>query len=82
MNPHLFRDAAATSIAIEDPSHVGSTKSVLGHSSLRTSERHYNQARSTEATAAYQSRVTTLRRSVVTEVSNALATEARAHEHT
>jgi hypothetical protein len=37
VNPHLFRDAAATSIATEDPEHVYVTRSVLGHSTLRTS---------------------------------------------
>src|SRR6516164_6674257 len=30
ISPHLFRDAAAASVAIEDPEHVHVTKSILG----------------------------------------------------
>jgi len=44
ISPHLFRDCAATSIAIEDPDHVNIAALLLGHRSLRTTERHYNQA--------------------------------------
>jgi site-specific recombinase XerC len=51
---HLFRDCAATTIAIEDPRHVRSIKNILGHSKLTTSEKHYNQARSLEASRRYQ----------------------------
>jgi integrase/recombinase XerD len=40
MTPHLFRDAAATSIAIHDPEHAVNIMPVLGHSTLATSERH------------------------------------------
>ena len=49
MTPHLFRDAAATSIAIHDPEHVTNIMPVLGHSTLTTCERHYNQAQGLEA---------------------------------
>jgi len=49
MNPHLFRDCAATSIAIDDPAHVHIIIRILGHSTLAMSERHYNQATSIEA---------------------------------
>ena len=49
VTPHLFRDSAATSVATEDPEHVYITKSILGHSSLKTSQRYYNHARSLEA---------------------------------
>jgi integrase/recombinase XerD len=62
LNPHLFRDCAATSIALDDPEHVRIIPSVLGHSSLATSEKHYNQACSVEAGRRYQSAVTDLRR--------------------
>jgi integrase/recombinase XerD len=62
LNPHLFRDCAATSIALDDPEHVRIIPSVLGHSSLSTSEKHYNQARSLEAGRRYQSAITDLRR--------------------
>jgi len=62
INPHLFRDCAATSIAIEDPEHVRITLSVLGHSRLTTSERYYNHAQSLQATKLYQAHVMALRR--------------------
>jgi len=52
--PHLFRDCAATTIAIDDPKHARSIMNILGHSSLTTSEKHYNQARSLEASRRYQ----------------------------
>jgi integrase/recombinase XerD len=47
--PHWFRSAAATSIAIEEPKHVADARHVLGHASLTSTERYYNQARSLEA---------------------------------
>jgi integrase/recombinase XerD len=62
INPHFFRDCAATSIAIEDPAHVYVTQSILGHTSIKTSERHYNHAQSLEATRRYQRRILELRR--------------------
>jgi integrase/recombinase XerD len=52
--PHWFRDAAATTIAIEDPRHVRDARHVLGHASLATTERHYNQAHSLEASRRHQ----------------------------
>jgi integrase len=54
VNPHLFRDAAATSIAIEDPAHVGIASRLLGHRNSLTTERYYNQARSIEAARLMQ----------------------------
>src|SRR5262249_39510177 len=61
---HLFRDCAATSIAEEDPDHVLITKSVLGHSTLRTSEQHYNHARSRQAMRVHQAGILNLRRTL------------------
>jgi integrase/recombinase XerD len=52
--PHWFLDAAATTIAIEDPIHVRDARHVLGHTSLATTERHYNQARGLEASRRHQ----------------------------
>ncbi|THF54649.1 site-specific integrase [Ollibium composti] len=49
VSPHLFRDIAATDIALLDPGHVGITKSVLGHASLSSSQKSYNQATSFSA---------------------------------
>jgi integrase/recombinase XerD len=62
INPHLFRDCAATSIAIEDPEHVLITMNVLGHTTLRTSEKYYNHAQSLEATRRHQAHILALRR--------------------
>ena len=64
IHPHLFRDSAATSIACADPMHVYVTKSVLGHTTLRTSEKYYNHAQSLQATQHYQARVHELREQV------------------
>jgi integrase/recombinase XerD len=49
IGPHMFRDAAATSIAVDNPKHVGDASLVLGHVGHRTTEKHYNHARSLEA---------------------------------
>ena len=49
ISPHLFRDCAATSIAIDDPRHVGIAAPLLGHRSASTTEKYYNQAGSIEA---------------------------------
>jgi integrase/recombinase XerD len=62
LSPHLFRDCAATWIAILEPEHVRIVLAILGHSSLATSERHYNQARSLEAGRRYHQTVAVLRR--------------------
>jgi integrase/recombinase XerD len=54
INPHLFRDCAATSIAIDDPVHIGIASRLLGHRTGSTTERYYNQARSVEASRLMQ----------------------------
>jgi site-specific recombinase XerD len=50
---HLFRDCAATTMAVQDPKNARSTRIILHHSTLATSERHYNQARGLEASRRY-----------------------------
>jgi site-specific recombinase XerD len=62
VNPHLFRDSAATSVATEDPAHVHIVKDVLGHSTLKTSERYYMHAQATEAIPRHQNGILGLRR--------------------
>jgi len=44
INPHLFRDCAVTTVAIEDPAHIGIAAPILGHTDPRTTEEHYIQA--------------------------------------
>jgi integrase/recombinase XerD len=61
INPHLFRDCAATSIAIDDPEHVGIASRLLGHRTGSTTERYYNQARGVQASRLMQSYLLTLR---------------------
>jgi integrase/recombinase XerD len=53
INPHLFRDAAATTMAIGDPEHVRISAPLLGHRSFATTERYYRQAQGYEAQRAY-----------------------------
>jgi integrase/recombinase XerD len=65
INPHMFRDCAATSIATEDPEHVRITMQILGHSTIRTSEKHYNHARTNQAMKRHQDNLLALRRKAV-----------------
>jgi integrase/recombinase XerD len=44
INPHLFRDCAVTTVATDDPTHIGIAAPLLGHSDPRTTEKHYIQA--------------------------------------
>ena len=53
VNPHLFRDAAATTIALDRPEQVRLAAPLLGHRSFATTERHYNLARTAEAATAW-----------------------------
>ena len=62
INPHLFRDCAATSIAIDDPDHVRVALPLLGHRAISTTERYYNQARNVEASRLMQKVLLSLRR--------------------
>jgi site-specific recombinase XerD len=53
ISPHLFRDAAATTLAIADPAHVRVAAPLLGHRSFATTEKYYRQARAQEAHRAF-----------------------------
>ena len=61
LNPHLFRDAAATSLAIQDPTQVRLAAQVLGHASFATTEKHYNLANSLDAGQAWHATVDEIR---------------------
>lgn len=61
LNPHLFRDCAATYIAIKDPKHVRISAQILAHSSLKSTERYYILANGMEATRGYHELVLSLR---------------------
>jgi len=53
INPHLFRDCAATTIADEDPNRVRMSAPVLGHTDFRTTEAYYIAANTRVAGAAH-----------------------------
>lgn len=54
VSPHLFRDCAATGIALHDPEHVGITKDILGHATAASGEKFYNQANSFKALSGWE----------------------------
>ena len=51
--PHMFRDCVATAVAVDNPKHIGDASLILGHSEHRTTEKHYNHARSLNASRRY-----------------------------
>ena len=51
--PHYMRDAAATTIARAAPSQSRAIAGALGHATLRTEDRYYNQARCLDASRAF-----------------------------
>jgi integrase/recombinase XerD len=53
LNPHLLRDAAATTLAIADPAHVRVAAPLLGHASFATTEKYYQQATAMSAHRQY-----------------------------
>ncbi len=65
INPHLFRDAAATTTAIHDPGHVRLAAPLLGHRSSATTERYYQQAQSLEAHREFVDKITRLRQQLL-----------------
>jgi integrase/recombinase XerD len=54
VNPHLFRDCAATSIALAAPAGMHIARDVLGHASLKTTEQHYIHADQIKAFTTFQ----------------------------
>lgn len=54
VSPHLFRDCAATGIALHAPEQVGITKDVLGHATSASGGKFYNQADSFKALAGWE----------------------------
>jgi integrase/recombinase XerD len=61
VSPHLFRDCVATSIALDNPKHVGDASLVLGHAGHRVTEKHYNHAWSLEASRRHATTIARLR---------------------
>jgi site-specific recombinase XerD len=63
VNPHLFRDALATTIALARPDKIGIVTPLLGHRSLATAQRLYNLAGMATAAAAWHDALDELSRS-------------------
>jgi integrase/recombinase XerD len=55
ISPHQFRDMAVTFHAVHDSAHFHASSAILGHSSLKTTQKHYNQARMLDAVRLFQS---------------------------
>lgn len=53
VNPHRFRDSAATTLAIENPAQVRVSAPILGHRSFQTTERYYQHAEQNRAHSAF-----------------------------
>lgn len=66
VNPHLFRDCAATTLAIRKPEQVLVGAGLLGHSTLRTIHKHYIHAQAIQAGIAHQTVIRKRRRRLAT----------------
>jgi len=64
INAHLFRDCAATFVALEDPEHIGVVSPLLGHVDPRAAEEHYIQANQIVAGRRLRSSVAALRKTL------------------
>ncbi len=53
ISPHLFRDAAATTVTSESPKDARTVRDILGHKGFATMDRHYNHAKMIEASRRY-----------------------------
>ncbi len=62
INPHLFRDCAATALQVEAPEHANIIRHILGHSTIETAQRHYSHGRITDVVDRYQSTILKRRR--------------------
>jgi len=75
---HLFRDWAATTIANEAPIHVRDAAQLLGHSTIRTTERNYIAASSAGALAHHHDLIASMRAG--SRKRGSRATSERAHQ--
>lgn len=67
VSPHLFRDAAATTLARSSPSSARMIKPILGHTTTRIAESHYIQADTIAAGRGLASALDDLRRKGILE---------------
>lgn len=66
--PHLFRDCLFTSLAVEQPELIGLGSALLGHASLATGPKHYNQAQMLSASRKYTAALLEIRTSFISEI--------------
>jgi integrase len=62
ISPHRFRDIAASTIASHAPEYIHAAAPLLGHTTLRTTEKYYRQARAQEGQKRYVSTLEQIRR--------------------
>lgn len=61
ISPHLFRDAAVTTLSRHSPRAATLIRPVLSHCSDKTAERHYNHAKTIEAGRDYAALLATIK---------------------
>ena len=61
VSPHLFRTSAASTVAAFDSSNPGLAAALLHHSDLAVTEKHYNRAKSINATQSFGDLIRQLR---------------------
>ena len=64
LSPHLFRDAAVTTLVRKSPGSALLTKAILGHSSVDITNDNYNQAQMIESSSRYGALVEALTRNL------------------
>lgn len=62
ISPHRFRDMLASTIASHAPQHIHAAAPLLGHASLRTTEKYYRIARAHEGQKRYVETLQQIRR--------------------
>jgi hypothetical protein len=60
LTPHLFRDASVTTLVRDAPASALLTKTILGHSSIDVTNKHYNQALMIDSSRRYADVVETV----------------------
>lgn len=77
MTPHLFRDAAVTTLGDTDPEAVWVSMALLHHSDPRMAEKHYDQAKERTAVISYQNQLLDQRRAARSKLIRRRPTEAK-----
>jgi integrase len=55
LTPHLFRDSSVTTLVRDAPESARLTRPILGHTTIETTNKHYNQARMIDASRRHTS---------------------------